>query len=777
VLLLAVASGTAWLWKLYRDVESFVAARALGPLRIFSSPLVLRPGLSTAGARLIPRLRRLGYRELTGGPVSTGTFRATPGRIEIGLRGFVDAAEEEPERHVMIDLGGDTIVRVRQIDGPLTADGVSLEPELLGSYAGGVLGERKPVRLAGLPAHVVAAVLAAEDERFATHPGIDPVGVLRAAMVNVKGGGVLQGGSTITQQLAKNALLTPERRWSRKVTEAVLSVLLELRLTKQEILEAYLDTVYMGRVGSIGLYGIAPGARAFFGKEPTGLTAAEAATIAGIIHAPNADSPIRHPERALARRNLVLRNMASNGWLGEAELARALAEPLRPSRQGLQPLEAPFFVDEVLRRLTQLGISPEHVRGMAVYTTVDLELQRAVDHDVAEGLAGLEKRFRRLRSADHPLQAAVVVLEAQSGLVRAIVGGRDFTQSQFNRATRSRRQPGSAFKPFVYLAALDDAERPMTAASHVRDEPLRWRVGRDVWSPTNYDRRFLGEVSVRRALEDSRNVPTVVVAEHVGFPRVAELARLVGLGTIRPVPAIALGTAEVTPLDLVGAYTVFPNLGEVTRPALIRGVLTSDGTVFYQDRLVRRRVATGAATYVTSNLLAGVVNSGTGAGVRRLGLRQPVAGKTGTTNDSKDAWFIGYSPDVVAGTWVGFDDGTPLGLSGATAALPIWVRVMKDSLALSGARSFPVPAGVVFRDIDPVTGFLAGWSCPGSIREAFVMGTEPRSTCDGQSLPAAELPIHEDVLEPDAAHRPVETSPSNPWKATERWLEGWFGGR
>ncbi|MGH7820343.1 MAG: transglycosylase domain-containing protein, partial [Candidatus Binatia bacterium] len=575
--------------------------------------------------------------------------------------------------------------------------------------------QQRWIPYARISSNLTRAVLVTEDSAFWDHDGVDYEQVKESIGLNFDRMEFVRGGSTITQQLAKNLFLTPERGWVRKANEAVLALMLELHLSKEEILDLYLNNVYLGRSGSIGIYGISQAARAFFGKSPPDLTIGEAATIAGVIQAPNAYSPLRHADRARARRDEVLALMAGNRWIGERELAAVRREPLKIRRGLPLPLEAPFFVDEVLRRIRRMGYDPETVRGLSVYTTADLELQHLAEGTLAQKLEALEKQVARLRRADAPLQGAVVVIDSGTGFVRAMAGGRDFTRSQFNRVTRSRRQPGSAFKPFVYLAALDDPEQTVTPSTLLPDEPLRLRVGARDWQPTNYDGRYLGDLTVRAAIEGSRNVPTVALARRVGLERIASLARLAGLRSEPVVPAMALGSAEVTLLNLAAAYTVFPILGEVVRPALIRGVMTADGQVLYRDTVRRMRIATAPAAYVTSHLLEGVINSGTGAAVRRLGLTQPLAGKTGTTNDEKDAWFVGYSPEWVAGVWVGFDDGKPFGMTGSGAALPIWAGVMRDVLAATEERFFTIPPGVVFRDVDRYSGLLATWSCPESV--------------------------------------------------------------
>ncbi len=724
--------------RLWLRVDEFLAGRLPGPIRVFSASTALERGLNVDGLRLVARLRRLGYVETAGTPAN-GQFRVGRDRIEIGFRGFSDPDGDVAPAFVRLDLTRGTIRGIRGEQGEI--ERATVEPELLGTYSGGVLGERRVLKLADYPRHVVAAVLAAEDSRFATHPGIDPLGLLRAVWVNFRGGGVRQGGSTITQQLAKNLFLSPERTFTRKINETVLALILEARMTKQEILEAYLNNVYLGQSESIAIYGIGQGARAFFGKEVRDLTVQESATIAGLIHSPNADSPLRHADRARARRDQVLQLMAENSWITAEELAAARAEPLRLQKRFNQPLEAPFFVDEVLRRIARMGYDTSVVRGLAIYTSLDLETQHLAERALATGLENLERTYSRLTKAtSDPLEGAIVVLESQTGYVRGLAGGRDFARSQFNRVTRSKRQPGSAFKPFVYLAAIDEPNGGVTPATVLHDEPIVIRAGRDAWSPENYDGRYVGEVTVRSAIEDSRNVPTVELAQRIGIGRVAELAQSAGLGEFPELPAIALGSVEVSLIDLVGAYTVFPNQGSIVRPALIRAVVAEGGEVLYRDRLRAKRVATAAASFVTSHLLEGVVEEGTGAAVRRLGITQPVAGKTGTTNEAKDAWFIGYSPDLISGVWVGFDDGTPVGLTGAKAALPIWVAFMREGLKAYGDRPFQVPSGVVFRDVDRHSGLLASFTCPESVHEAFIVGTEPAVTCDGRRMDAGSQP-------------------------------------
>jgi penicillin-binding protein 1B len=720
----AVTGGAAFTSLNERVSAAF--SRDGGGVRLFSAPFRIRPGIDVETAGLPNRFLRLDYRPTNEGVPVPGTFRMDEGSLEIGIRGFGDGAREQAPGRFRVELAGTVVRRIAAEPGGAEVDEVWLEPEPIGRDGGGDLGTIRPVRLDALPPHVVQAVLAAEDVRFASHPGIDPIGIVRAAWANFRAGDIRQGGSTITQQLVKNMMLDAGRTWRRKIEEALLAVVIDFRFAKQEILQTYLDTVYMGRVGSLPVRGLTQASRGFFAKEPEALTVAEAATLAGIIRAPNANSPIRHPERARARRDQVLALMAEHGWIDAAELARSTAAPVEVRHR--DPLEAPYFVAEVARELEALGI--DRARDLAVFTTLDLELQRAAEEAVAAELAALERRHPKLRRPARPVEAAAVVVEARTGAIVALIGGRDRSRSEFDHAVRARRQPGSAFKPFVYLAAVDAPDSPLTPASLLLDQPFRLRENGRVWRPKNSDGRYLGRLTVRQALEQSRNVPAYHVGETVGRGRVRDLAANAGLAELPDVPSLPLGTGEVTLLDLTAAYGVFPNLGEFLPPTAIRALRGPGGAPLDRPSRFVRRVAGAAPTYVVSHLLEGVVDRGTAKDVRRLGLDAPLAGKTGTTDEQRDAWFVGYSPDYVVGVWVGFDDGRSLGLNAAGAAIPVWVAIMRRILDAYGTAHFPVPAGVVFRDVDRRSGLLATAACPDSVHEAFVSGTEPTRTCE-----------------------------------------------
>jgi penicillin-binding protein 1B len=600
------------------------------------------------------------------------------------------------------------------------------------------------VPLATMPRHLVQAVLAAEDHRFYEHAGVDLRAVGRAIWVNLRRGELVQGGSTLTQQLVKNLVLTPKRTWERKLQEAALALVIERRYGKDEILAAYLNGIYLGQHGGFAVYGVGAAARSFFGKEADRLTLGEAATLAGIIRAPNTYSPIQHPDRARERRNVILRRMKDLGLLDERGLAQAAKEPIAVQRGTAIGALGPYFADWVRAQVEQVQPADESSSaGLRIYTTLYPVLQRAAEAALARGLDRLEGQYRALRRSDPGarLQGALVALDPRTGEIRAMVGGRDYGQSQFNRAVRARRQPGSAFKPFVYLAALGHGPRGeppnFTPASLVEDRPLTIGSGRTAWTPRNYENRYEGTVTVRRALEQSLNAATVWMAETVGYDAVVRAAREAGFTSpLEPVPALVLGSFEVTPLELASAYAPFASGGERTPPTGLRAVVDREGGVS-KPRAERIPALQPDEAFLITHLLKGVIDRGTGASARALGVEGPVAAKTGTTNEGRDTWFVGYTPRLVVLVWVGFDQRDVLRLSGAQAALPIWADFMRTALDVVPPTLFEPPTSITFRDVDAGNGALGTAWCPVVIREAFLAATEPRESCPEHGPAAA----------------------------------------
>ena len=740
-----------WTWRTAAAVD---LSRLEDAALIYAAGQVLAPGVSIEAVDLPGALRRLGYRETQSAPAAPGQFRRETALWEIHLRPRDDPGSTRPALPVRLLVDGGRVRQLLTVAGePL--EEVELEPETLTGLGGAANQLRHPVPLAAVPKYLVQAVLAAEDQRFFQHPGVDIRAVARAVWVNVRSGGLTQGGSTLTQQLVKNLVLTPKRTWGRKVREAGLAVALERRYSKDEILSAYLNGIYLGQHGGFAVYGVGAAARSFFGKDIERLTLGEAATLAGIIRAPNTYSPVQHPERARERRNVVLRQMRDLRMLDDKRFAQASQERLVVQRGPVINALGPYFADWVRGQVEQVQPADESsTAGLRIYTTLNPVLQRAAEGALVRGLDRLEGQHRALRRSDPGarLQGAIVALDARTGEIRAMVGGRDYGQSQFNRVVQARRQPGSAFKPFVYLAALGQGPRGeppnFTPASLLEDRPLTVGTGRNAWTPRNYESRYEGTVTVRRALEQSLNAATVWMAETVGYDAVVRTAREAGFTSpMDPVPALVLGSFEVTPIELASAFAAIASGGDRVRPTGLRAVVDREGGVS-EPRTERKPGLRPDEAFLITHLLEGVIDRGTGASARSLGVGGPVAGKTGTTNEGRDTWFVGYTPRLVALVWVGFDQRDVLRLSGAQAALPIWADFMRTALGVVPASAPEPPPSITFREIDAGNGKLATSWCPVVIREAFLASTEPRDTCPDHGPAAAVRSFFRRLFDP-----------------------------
>jgi penicillin-binding protein 1B len=586
-----------------------------------------------------------------------------------------------------------------------------------------------PVLLEQLPPHVADAFLAAEDVRFRRHLGIDPIGIARAMFTNIRAGGIEQGGSTIPQQIVKQRFLTNERTWRRKIVEGALAVALDARLSKDDLLELYLNDVYLGHHAGAPILGIDEASRLYFDKPPRALRLDEAALLAAMIRAPNRDTPEKRPDLARARRNAILAVMHDRGWIDENVLRKAIAHPVDVTRGALPERLYPYYLRALRAEVVhEVGLRPVVAGGLTIVSEMDPAAQRAAEREARRGVQRLRGRYSWIRkqSASDPLQVAILSVDPRNGGVRALVGGSNFERSSFDRTSQMRRQPGSAFKTFAYLAAI--ASKRATTATLLLDSPVKVELANDeVWEPQNYDERFRGRVTLRESFERSLNVPTVRLTQEVGLHRVANTAKNFGFQRVEAVPAMPLGVGEVSMRELTAAYTAFPNLGERVEPYLLRRVSDRRGKLLFERKVQpKKRVVDAGAAYVVHTLLRGVVRRGTATRLKRYGLGY-VAGKTGTTNDYRDAWFVGYTEDVVTTVWVGFDRGAPLRLSSSEAALPIWGAYM--SATPHTASTPKPPTGVTFRDIDPESGMLWRDDCPGPIREVFLEGTAPTRHC------------------------------------------------
>jgi len=714
------------------------------PSRVYSAPAIVYPGLNWRQADLLGVLVRLGYREAESGDHSLepGQVRWGTQRARVHLRAFSHPRRSEPNRDIELRLAGNEIESILELPQRREVAAVLLEPEFVGAYYGLDRAQRELVRLGDVPQHLIDAVLAIEDQRFLDHHGIDPLRVVGAFLANLRAGGIAQGGSTLTQQLVKNFFLTSERTYRRKTLEAVMALLVELRYSKELILEAYLNEIYLGQRGATAIHGVGEASRLFFGKSVRDLSVAEATLIAGIIHSPNGNSPYRDRATALARRNLVLKHMWKQGRLDEVTYNASRSVPLRLAHVTHEANHVRYFSDALRQQLPEVyDAAVLENAGLRIYSTLDTRLQRAAAAAVNEGLAELERRYPRLRG-DKPgsrLEACLIALRPQTGEIVAMVGGRDYGFSQYNRCTQARRQPGSAFKPFVYAAALEPVGGgpAITLANRLDDSPFQVKLTHSVWQPQNYDHEYHGNVSPRSALENSYNVATARLGHRIGIDRVIQLARRLGIESHLPaVPSLALGVAEVTPLELARAYATFANGGIRPDLRMFEDLVAENGRTLARRDIAFERALDAGTAYLMTSLLEGVVDRGTGAGVRATGLRGAIAGKTGTTNDTYDAWFAGYTPELVAVVWVGFDEPKSHGLTGASGALPIWIRFVQEATGGEVRGAFFPPTNVVEVAIDPISGRRALSGCPARETELFLLGTEPVDTCPGDGLPA-----------------------------------------
>jgi len=697
--------------------------------RIYGRAFEMHAGQPMSVAELRARMNDVGYSEKAK-VENPGEFSITGSVIQLMTKGV------PPEKPVAarIEIGkGNYITKVAAPapKGPAIAS-VTLEPPLLAELATGQ--RRRYVPISAMPKRMINAVLAIEDQRFYEHPGVDLIGTMGAIWRNLFGNKeYLAGGSTITQQIVKRTFLTPKKTPTRKLQEQFIALVMETRLSKDQILELYMNEVPLGQRGPFEIQGFAEAARVFFGVDVQNLTNAQAATLAGIIQAPSSLSPSRNPQRSLERRNVVLHQMAEAGFITQEEKVKAQAEPIGVVAHAMEN-EAPYFVDWVSQLVQEdyKGLLKANA-NVNVYTTLDVHFQRMAQEALAEGMAVVDKQLAA-RKRKGVAQAAVVVADPKTGEILAMVGGRDYGQSQYNRAVLARRQPGSTFKPFVYLSAFEKMAETggseLTPSTIMVDEPTTWIDDQGKpYSPGNYQNEYDGPVTLHFALAHSRNIVAIKTAEQTGYDRVADLWKRVGEGTrALAVPSIALGVFEASPLEMTTAYTIFDNAGSV-RPlkAIVR--ITENGTDKKTKTEPMREVARPDTTYLVVNMMRSVINEGTAAAARSSGFRLDAAGKTGTTNDQRDAWFIGFTPDLIAGVWVGFDDNKPIGLTGSQAALPVWTAFMKRATAGRGDRAFPVPDGVVFAEVDKGTGKLATPGCPKVINEAFLAGTEPKEFC------------------------------------------------
>jgi penicillin-binding protein 1B len=735
-----VAAG--YVLRLDRIVRGrFEGQRFRVPSRVYSAPSILYPGLDWKLVDLEGTLLRLGYRKVaSGGELEPGRYLWSRSRLRVHLRAFAHPSRPEPARDVVLRLAGGQIEEILELPGGRELGAVLLEPEPIGAYYGPDREQRELVRLDQVPRHLVDAIFAVEDQRFETHHGIDPRRIGGALLANLRAGRVSQGGSTLTQQLVKNFFLTPERTLRRKLQEGVMALIVEARYAKAEILQTYLNEIYLGQRGATAVHGVGEASRLYFGKPVSDLGVPESALLAAIIQSPNGKSPYRDPERAVRRRNLVLDLMYRQGRLSDAALHAARQEPLRLAAVTPDPGDARYFLDLLQRQLA--SAYPSDVlqsEGLRIYSSLDRRAQRIAAVALREGLEGLERRYPRLRSDDpkRALQGCILALRPQTGEVIALVGGRDYALTQFDRCTQARRQTGSVFKPFVYIAALEPAPSgpSVTLASFLDDSPLEVWTPTGPWRPANFDHEFHDRIPLRLALERSYNVATARLAQEVGIPRVIDVARRMGITSELPaVPSLALGTAALSPLEIARAYGTLASGGVRPEVQAIEDLVDEQGETLQRRRLRFQRVLDAGTAFLATSLLEGVAERGTAAGVRAGGLRGPIAAKTGTTTDEHDVWLVGFTPELVAVVWVGFDEPRSLGIPSSQGALPIWRRFVTELTGGEIRGAFRPPPGVETAEVDPQSGALALPGCSDRRSEYFLSGTLPEETCPSGEL-------------------------------------------
>ena len=753
-----------------------------GPLSnatlLYAAPRAVNLGEPIKGEDIATYLRRCGYSESNKSRM--GWYLVRPDAVEVNPG--PDAYDPEG---AVIKIAGGHVTQIISLRDHTERTQFLLEPELISNLYDKKREKRRIVAFDDIPKVMVNAVLAAEDKHFFSHAGFDPVGILRAAWRDLKDDKRLEGASTITQQLARTLLLGTERGWRRKIPETLITMQLEQKLTKQEIFYYYANSIYLGNQGSFSIHGFGEGSQVYLGKDLSKITLGEAAMLAGLIQSPGGRNPFAHPDRAQARRNIVLKQMRENDFITERQYQEAVTAPLQVNHGEAESSDAPYFVDLVNDELQSRFQDHDFYNSSnRVYTTLDLNLQHDLVEAVRAGIAETDQQWKRRNkkygTSEFPLaQVAAVALSVETGEPLAVVGGRSYGVSQLNHVS-AKRQPGSSFKPFVYTAAMMSALDPsshtvLTPASTVVDEETTFWYEHETrnYTPSNFGDKFEGLMTLRYALAHSKNIPAVKVAEMVGYDKVVGVARAVGMNeNIQPTPAVALGSYEVTPLEIASAYTVFPNGGDLLKSGFIKTIRDRSGATTFQAKPERKPAIDPRVAFLVESMMEDVLRgSGTGARARNMGFILPAAGKTGTSE--KDGWFAGFTSKIICVVWIGFDDNRDFKLEGAKSALPIWVDFMKRAhqhQEYKNVHSFQPPDGIVTVDIDEETGELAAPNCPKVRSEVFIAGSQPVQIChlhgSGKTLVSGWDPVQQtpSAAVPAAAENggPVVAAAQNP---------------
>jgi penicillin-binding protein 1B len=721
-------------WRLYKKIKYEVITRFANhqweaPSKLYAEPTLLYPGIDIESLGLLEQLGRLDYRPVASSVQTRGEYfhDRQNGALQIFLHDMSLFKHIKQPQRVKLKISGDKVEQINNMDDGSELQFIQLEPEVITGLYDKELEERRVIRLYEAPSLLIKALLAAEDQRFFEHEGIDPLRILGAGWANFQARRTLQGGSTLTQQLVKNFFLTQERTLRRKLVEVCIALILEHHYSKLEILENYLNEIYLGQRGAKSILGMWEAARFYFGKEPRDLSVGEMALLAGMVKAPNIYAPTRHPEAAVQRRNYVLQRMYELSNITQEEYNAALQEKISLRKLPPDVNGAPYFADFIREELEKNYPSEALTSaGLHVFTSLDMNLQRIAQEVVRQGVEELEVKHPHLRreKLEERLQACLVAMRPQTGEILAMVGGRDYQTSQFNRVTQAHRQPGSVFKPIVYLTALakeqEQREGRFLPTSSLLDAPFSWSFGDQVWSPGNYNNRYYGTVSLRRALEQSLNAATARLAKMVGLRSIHDMAQRLGWESPLPLyPSMVLGSSEVTPYEIVSMFSVLANQGVRMTPMPIKRILNPEGETIQRQSLQPEQVVSPEVAYMMTHLMEGVLENGTAREARKMGFLRPAAGKTGTTNDYGDAWFVGYTPNLVVAVWVGFDHRESLHLSGGQAALPIWTDFMKRATEEQFVHCFLPPPGIALRRRMALDEQVATPYCPAVTEEAF----------------------------------------------------------
>jgi len=753
-----------YLAGLYSDISVLIEQRrAALTSAIYSAPLTITPGDELEPSHLVDRLDSLSYTR-TANPTHPGEYSMTPSAMTIYVREFSIGSRGFPASVIRLRIEKERISGIADSLGAPLAHAM-IEPEVIGRLLADAPAQRVEVSIDEVPPYLIKGLLATEDRFFYYHPGFDPVRIVEAALVDMRSHRLRQGASTLTQQLARTFLDTRVRSFRRKARELAIAIVLEMRLTKHEILERYVNDVAMGAYDGTPVYGMPLAARYYFNKDLRQVTPAEAAMLIGMVQAPTLYDPRRHPDAARGRRDTVLAIMHRSHLIDDTQYASATAGPGETVKApGLR--RAPYFTDYVTAQVSKLPAVSGHLAGLRVYTTLDPELQEVAHDAVTENLERIEKAHPRLRrkEPDEKLESTLISIDPNTGGIVAMVGGRDYAASQFNRVVSAQRQPGSAFKPIVYLAALDPAlsplHEPVTLASILPDRPMSFGG----WTPANYERTYQDRVTVTEALAESLNVPTAYLGSLLGAPAMVSTAHLMGIhGDLPNYLPIAIGAGEVSLIDLAAAYSVFASGGIARTPYAVESVVDGHGTLVYQHQAEENRLMSRAIAYLMTGALQAVFKYGTAEGASKMGLDFPAAGKTGTTEDYRDAYFMGYTRQLVTGVWVGFDEPQSIGLSGAQASLPAWVRFMVEAERQPERGFGDPPPGITMVNIDPASGGIATASCPRQASLPFLSGTEPTQTCPlhgGLFAAAAPAPAAPAPMAPASPPGMPEAQPS-----------------